>query len=75
VLEVPASDDERAAYARKAGAAITFAHASEETLAAHGSVSVFPTLFFVDRRGVIVRHLSNVQEAAVLDEAARAALE
>lgn len=75
VLDVPAGDEERAAYAKKAGAAVAFAHAADETLAAYGSVSVFPSFFFVDRRGLIVRQLSNYQDQAALDEAARAATE
>jgi thiol-disulfide isomerase/thioredoxin len=75
VLEVPASDEERAAYARKLGPALRFAHASPEALLAYGSVSVFPSFFFVDRNGVIMKQLFNFQEERVLEDAVRRILE
>ena len=37
--------------------------------AAYGQVSVFPTLFFVDRKGTIVKQLVNFQTKAALEEA------
>jgi hypothetical protein len=46
-----------------------------EAQEAYGSVSVFPTLFFVDRKGTVVRHFVNFQEKAVLAEAARLAMQ
>jgi hypothetical protein len=42
---------------------------------AYGSVSVFPTLFFVDRRGVVVRQFVNFQDLETLQRASRVALE
>jgi hypothetical protein len=38
-------------------------------------VSVFPTLFFVDRKGNVVRQLVNFQDKATLERANRVALE
>jgi thiol-disulfide isomerase/thioredoxin len=75
VLELPVGDDERAAYARKEGLQFTLAHLTPQVQQAYGNVSVFPTLFFVDRRGLVVKHLVNFQEKAVLEGAARLAAE
>jgi thiol-disulfide isomerase/thioredoxin len=74
-LEVPVGGTERAAYALKNGWDFAAAEATEGTLEAFGSVSVFPTFFFVDRRGVIVRQLVNYQPLEALEAAARQALE
>ena len=57
VLEVPHSDEDRAAYAKKHGWAFTLAHMTPEAQEAYGAVSVFPTLFFVDRKGTVVKQL------------------
>ena len=74
-LEVPVGETERAAYARKNGWDFAAAEATEGTIEAFGSVSVFPTFFFVDRQGVIVRQLVNYQPLEALEAAARQALE
>ena len=74
VLEVPASDAERGEYARKSRIPFRLAHMTPEMQAAYGQVSVFPTLFFVDRKGTIVRQLVNAQPRAALEEAVRLAL-
>ena len=75
VLEVPATADERAAYARAHGWSFPRVEADPATLQAYGDVSVFPTFFFVDRRGVIVRHLVSYQPPDALEAAGRRALE
>ncbi len=75
VLELPYSDAERAAYAREQGLAFTLAHLLPETQEAYGSVSVFPTFFFVDAKGTIVEHLVNQQEKPALERALLLALE
>jgi thiol-disulfide isomerase/thioredoxin len=75
VLELPVREAERAAYARQNGWQFSAAAASAETLEAFGSVSVFPTFFFVDRRGVIARQLVNYQPLEALLAAARQAAE
>lgn len=75
VLELPYGDDERAAYAREQGLAFTLAYATPELQEAYGSVSVYPTMFFVDARGTIVRHFVNQQDEAALEAALRLALE
>jgi len=68
VLELDVTDAERAAYAPKLQG-FTVAHATAETQAAYGGVSVYPTLFFVDKQGVVVRQLVNRQDKATLDAA------
>lgn len=74
-LEVPVGEAERAAYARRNGWDFAAAEATAATIEAFGSVSVFPTFFFVDRRGVIVRQLVNYQPLDALEAAARRALD
>ena len=46
-----------------------------EVQEAHGYVSVFPTLFVVDRKGTVVRQFVNFQEKEALERACRVALE
>lgn len=75
VLEIPTTDADRAAYAAKNGWAFTLAHMTPEAQEAHGAVSVFPTLFFVDRKGTVVRQLVNFQEKAALEAAIQAAMQ
>jgi len=74
-LELPYTEGDRAAYAKKQGWSFTLAHMTPEVQEAYGTVSVFPTMFFVDRKGTVVRHFVNFQEKAPLEEAARVALE
>jgi thiol-disulfide isomerase/thioredoxin len=75
VLELPYSDADRAAYAKKYGWAFTLAHMTVEAQEAYGAVSVFPTLFFVDRKGTVVKHFVNFQEKAALEAALRLVLQ
>jgi len=69
VLELPYDDKARADYAKKYGFTFTLAHLNGETQQAYGGVSVFPTMFFVDKTGTIVRHFVNFQEKPVLEAA------
>ena len=75
VLEIPTTDEDRAAYAKKHGWAFTLAHMTAEAQEAYGSVSVFPTMFFVDRKGTVVKQFVNFQEKAALEGAVQAALQ
>lgn len=74
LLELDYTDADRAAYAAKLGVKFTLGHANAEAQSAYGGVSVFPTLFFVDRAGIVVKHLVNGQEKAVLEDAIKLAL-
>jgi thiol-disulfide isomerase/thioredoxin len=75
LLELPVSDGEREAYVKKARLPFTLVHASQAMLEAYGSVSVYPTLFFVDRKGTIVKQLVNAHEKADLEQALAPALQ
>ena len=75
VLELPTSDEDRAAYAKKHGWTFTLAHMTAEAQETYGAVSVFPTMFFVDAKGTVVRHFVNFQEKATLEEAVKAAMQ
>ena len=75
VLELPYTDEDQAAYARKHGWAFAVGHMTAEAQEAYGAVSVFPTMFFVDRKGTVVRHFVNFQEKATLEEAIRMAMQ
>jgi len=46
-----------------------------EMQSAYGQVSVYPTLFLVDRKGTIVKYLVNFQDKAALEQAIKLALE
>ncbi len=74
-LELPYTDDDRAAYAKKQGWLFTLAHMTPEVQEAYGTVSVFPTMFFVDRKGTVVKYFVNFQEKAALEKAAKAAMQ
>ena len=75
VLELPYGDEERRAYAKQQGLAFTLAHLTPEVQEAYGSVSVFPTMFFVDAKGTIVEHFVNQQDKPALEAAVKLALE
>src|SRR5437870_7058407 len=69
VLELPYDDKIRADYAKKYGFNFTLAHLNAQMQQNYGGVSVFPTLFFVDKTGTIVKHFVNFQEKATLEAA------
>ncbi len=75
VLELPYPDEARAAYAKKEGWTFTLASMTPEVQQAYGAVSVFPTLFFVNRKGAVVRQFVNFQDLETLERASRVALE
>ena len=74
LLELDYTDVDRAAYASKLGIRFTLGHANAEAQAAYGGVSMFPTMFLVDKSGTIVKYLVNAPERAVLEEAIQLAL-
>jgi peroxiredoxin len=69
VLELPYDDKVRADYAKKYGFNFTLAHLTATMQQNYGGVSVFPTMFFVDKTGTIVKHFVNFQERASLEAA------
>jgi thiol-disulfide isomerase/thioredoxin len=74
-FELSTTDAERAAYAKMHHWTFTLAHMTPEVQEAYGSVSVFPTMFFVNAKGTVVRQLVNFQEKGALEEAVRMALQ
>lgn len=75
VLELEYTDEHRAAYIEKQGIRFAVAHLTEEVQQDYGAVSVFPTLFFIDRQGVVVGHHVNFQDREVLEAAIAKTLE
>ena len=68
VLELGIADEERAAYSAKFPG-LTPVHATAEMQTAYSGVTAYPTIFFVDRAGVVKRQLVNRQDRAGLDAA------
>jgi thiol-disulfide isomerase/thioredoxin len=73
-LELTFDDKKRADYAKKYGFNFTLAHLNAKMQESYGGVSVFPTMFFVDKSGTIVKHFVNFQEKTTLEAAIQAAL-
>jgi peroxiredoxin len=69
VLELPYDDKTRADYAKRYGFKFTLAHLNAATQQNYGGVTVFPTMFFVDKMGTIVKHFVNFQDKAPLEAA------
>jgi thiol-disulfide isomerase/thioredoxin len=74
VLELPYDDHVRADYAKKYGFQFTLAHLDAAMQQNYGGVSVFPTLFFVDKSGTVVKHFVNFQDKATLEAAIQSTL-
>ncbi|HUG54739.1 MAG TPA: TlpA disulfide reductase family protein [Vicinamibacteria bacterium] len=74
VLEVPTDDAQRAEYARTHGFTFRLAHMTPEMQSAYGEVSVFPTIFAVDRQGTVVQQLVSAPSRAALEGAIQLAL-
>jgi thiol-disulfide isomerase/thioredoxin len=74
LLDLPYGDEVRSAYIEELGIRFPATHLTTDAEVAFGGVVVFPTMFFVDAEGLVVRHFLNFQERAVLEEAIRATL-
>jgi len=74
VLELPYDDKVRADYVSKLGIKFTTAYLNPKMQNDYGGVSVFPTMFFVDKNGIIVKHFVNFQEKATLEAAIQSAM-
>jgi thiol-disulfide isomerase/thioredoxin len=68
VLELGVSDEDRSAYAATLPG-LTMVHATAEMQRDYGGIAVYPTLFFVDAQGVVVRQSLSRQDEAQLDQA------
>ena len=74
VLDLPYDDAVRADYVKKIGIKFTTAYLNQKMQNDYGGVSVFPTMFFVDKNGVIVKHFVNFQEKPALEAAIQSAM-
>ncbi len=75
VLELPYSDADRARYVKKAAISFAVGHATSEMQQAYGDVTIFPTMFFVNRQGKIVKQLFSYQDETNLKAAIQSTLE
>jgi cytochrome c biogenesis protein CcmG/thiol:disulfide interchange protein DsbE len=66
VLGLPYTDEQRKAYVEKLGIPFPVVYETPEVEQAWGPISVFPTLFFVDRDGIVAEQLVAGQDQATL---------
>jgi thiol-disulfide isomerase/thioredoxin len=69
LLELGYDDRERLNYIQEQGVNFPVANLSAGVQAAYGGVSLFPTLFLIDRGGIIRAHFVHYQEKIVLEKA------
>jgi thiol-disulfide isomerase/thioredoxin len=74
VLDLPYSDSVRADFLKKQGVTFLEGHLTPQMQLDYGGVGVFPTMFFVNRKGVIVKQMVSFQDKATLEAAIQAAL-
>jgi peroxiredoxin len=74
LLNLGYSDDVRRQYAREMKIDFPLVSWSKETNTAYGNIAIFPTLFLINRRGVIVRHWVGYVPSAELRQAISKAL-
>ena len=67
-LELEVTDADRAAYSKKAGFLFPVGHLNKKMQEDYGNVNVYPTLFLVNSKGVIVKHYVNYQTLHTLLE-------
>ncbi len=69
ILELAYDDAERKAYLEKQRINFPVGHLSAEIQSAYGGVQLFPTLFLVDKEGLIRAHFVNYQDLSTLQKA------
>ena len=69
ILELGYEDSERSTYVEKHKINFPIGHLSPAAQAAYGGVQLFPTLFLVDKDGVIRAHFVNYKDEATLRQA------
>lgn len=75
VLALPYSDADRKRYVKKARITFAVGHGTPEMLQAYGSVRIYPSLFFVNRQGKIVKQFLSYQSETRLEDAVKASLQ
>jgi cytochrome c biogenesis protein CcmG, thiol:disulfide interchange protein DsbE len=71
LLELDYTDSDRKAYLESSKVRFPVGHLTTEVQSAYGGVQLFPTLFLVDKEGVIRGHFVNYQSEATLENAIR----
>jgi thiol-disulfide isomerase/thioredoxin len=66
LLGLNTTDEERAAYIKENALGFEFAHLNSEMQEAYGNISVYPTFFLVDSKGIIRNHYIGYQTSEVL---------
>src|SRR5262249_6276998 len=74
VLELTYDDKDRDDYVKKMGISFQTGHVTPEMQQAYGGVTIFPTLFFVNRKGQIVKQLVSFHDEVALEAAIRETL-
>lgn len=67
-LELDTTDEQRAAYTRKAGFTFPVGHLTKKIQEDYGNVNVYPTLFLVDSKRIIQKHYVNYQPLNALTD-------
>ncbi len=65
-LELDVTDEQRAAYVKKAGFTFPVGHLNKKMQEDYGNVNVYPTLFLVDSKGVIHNYYVSYQSPETL---------
>jgi thiol-disulfide isomerase/thioredoxin len=65
-LELEVTDEQRAAYAKKAGFTFPVGHLNKKLQEDYGNVNVYPTLFLVDAKGVVHNYYVSYQTLETL---------
>lgn len=66
LLGLGVSDEARRNYAQKEGITFPIVHWTDQTNRAYGSISIYPTLFLIDRKGAVVGHWVGFTNASTL---------
>ena len=75
LLALSYDDEKRQRYLKEQGVNFPVVHWTKESDSAYGNISIFPTLFLVDRKGVIIHHWVGFVPAEDLRSAISKALE
>lgn len=68
LLELEVTDEQRAAYVKKAGWTFPVGHLNKKMQESYGSINVFPTLFLVGPNGIIQKQYVNYTTLQVLTD-------
>jgi thiol-disulfide isomerase/thioredoxin len=71
ILELDYTDSDRKAYLENSKVKFPVGHLTSEVQSAYGGVQLFPTLFLIDKEGIIRSHFVNYQDQATLENAIR----